>query len=556
MAFSLIDAPWIVCVRRDGTQGLMSLRQVFDGAADGKNAVVGLRGDSPAQDYAVLRLLLAIFWRAHSVELRRNQDSVYEHDEWFQEAWEEATSGAADTTVLDYLEQYRERFDLLHAETPFMQVADLHTEKGARLEARRIVPEAEDEYFTMRAGEARGTLSFAEAARWLIHTQAYDYSGIKSGAVGDPRVKGGKGYPIGTGWTGSTGGTVIVGSTLRETLVLNTTSDCLVNELDADRAAWERQPDTAAQRKPEAEAVYPTGPADLATWQARRVRLFHDGDRVTEVLVSNGDRIPEAGANIMDDPMTPYRYSANKSKNGHDVYYARPFDTDRTMWKSLEPLLALEGDPGFTDKNKAPKRPRNLTQLAELRNLEVVPEWANIQMVSVAYGPQASSIAEVVASTIEIPVSLLREEARRQRRLVLDNAQATVSAAVALGSFAGQLNTAAGGEHEFQPAPTDTLLSRLELPFSRWLAGLDEKKLEDHARQWQGYVRGRVLAEADVLLRGVSPQALVGREKAPASENGTPYIESAATVLRRLYKKLDEALPATVREKNKEGEEE
>ncbi|WPF66254.1 MULTISPECIES: type I-E CRISPR-associated protein Cse1/CasA [unclassified Corynebacterium] len=555
MAFSLIDDPWIACVRGDGTQELISLRQVFGGAAGGESPVVGLRGDSPAQDYAVLRLLLAIFWRAHSTEIRGDQGTFYEHDEWFRAEWAAAASGEADTTALDYLEKYRERFDLLHAETPFMQVADLHTEKGARLEARRIVPEAEDEYFTMRAGRARGSLSFAEAARWLIHAQAYDYSGIKSGAVGDPRVKGGKGYPIGTGWTGNTGGTVILGSTLRETLVLNTTPDCLVAEPDVDWAAWERQPDTAAQRKPEAEAVYPTGPADLATWQSRRVRLFHDGERVTEVLVSNGDRIPEAGANIMDDPMTPYRYSANKSKKGHDVYYPRPFDTDRTMWKSLEPLLALEGDPGFTEKSKAPKRPRNLTQLAELRNLEVVPEWANIQMVSVAYGPQSSSIAEVVASAIEIPVGLLREEARRQRRLVLDNAQATATAAIALGSFAGQLNTAAGGEYEFQSAPTDTLLSRLELPFSRWLAGLDEEKLEDHARQWQGYVRGRVLAEAEVLLRGVSPQGLVGREKSPASESGKPYIESAATVLHRLHKKLDEALPTTVRVRATEGEE-
>ncbi|MEK0371804.1 type I-E CRISPR-associated protein Cse1/CasA [Corynebacterium mastitidis] len=553
-SFSLIDDPWIACVRTDGAQELLSLRQVFDAAPEGEPAVAGLRGDSPAQDYAVLRVLLAIFWRAHSAEVRRGQAGPYKHRKWFQGAWEAARSGEADAAVLRHLEDHRARFDLLHPETPFMQVADLHTEKDSRLETRRIVPEAEDEYFTMRAGEPRGSLSFAEAARWVIYTQAYDYSGIKSGAVGDPRVKGGKGYPIGTGWTGSTGGTVIVGSTLRGTLVLNTTRDCLVNEPDVDRAVWEREPDTAAQRKPEAAAVYPTGPADLATWQSRRVRLFHDGERVTEVLVSNGDRIPDAGANIMDDPMTPYRYSANKSKGEHAVYYPRPFDANRTMWRSLEPLIAVEGDPGFTEKNKASKRPRNLTQLAVLRNYEMVPEWANIRMVSVAYGPQSSSVAEAVTSAIEIPVSLLSEEARRQRRLVLDNAQATAVAARALGSFAGQLAAAGGGEYEFQSAPTDTLLSRLELPFSRWLKGLEEGNPEEHAAEWQRYVRRRVLAEADVLLNGVGPQALIGREKPPVSENGRPYIESAGTVLRRLRKNLNDALPAAVREKD-EGKE-
>ncbi|MBC3186610.1 type I-E CRISPR-associated protein Cse1/CasA [Corynebacterium sp. zg-331] len=551
-SFSLIDDPWIACVRGGGTQELVSLRRIFSVVEAGEAPVVGLRGDSPAQDYAVLRLLLAIYWRAHSEAIHRDQGEDYEHADWFEEQREVARVGEADSTVLDYLEEYRERFDLLHPQSPFMQVADLHTEKDTRLEARRIVPEAEDEYFTMRAGAARGTLAFAEAARWLIHAQAYDYSGIKSGAVGDPRVKGGRGYPIGTGWTGSTGGTVIVGATLRETLALNTTPDCLLDEAGADRTVWERDPDTPAQRRPSAEAVYPTGPADLATWQSRRVRLFHDGERVTEVLVSNGDRIPEAGANIMDDPMTPYRYSANKSKKGHDVYYPRPFDTDRTMWKSLEPLLVLEGDPGFTEKKRAPKRPQTLTQLAELRAKGVIPEWANIQIVSVAYGPQASSIAEVVAGSIEIPVRLLGEESRRQRRLLLDNAQATMDAAIALGSFAGQLATAAGGEYQFHSAPTDTLLARLEQPFSRWLAGLEEGKLHEHAERWQRYVRGRVLTEAEVLLQGLSPQALVGREK---TDNGISRIESAATVVRRLHKKLDDALPATARPKATEGEE-
>ncbi|KQB87177.1 type I-E CRISPR-associated protein Cse1/CasA [Corynebacterium lowii] len=546
--FQLLDEPWIACVLGDGTETLLSIRQIFDG----EHAVANLRGDSPPQDYAVLRVLLAIYWRAHREKVTVARGQSHEHDEWFKEAWPEASEGGVDEVVLDYLERHRDRFDLLHPETPFMQVAGLHTSKNARLEARRIVPEAEDEYFTMRAGQARTTLSFAEAARWLIYTQAYDYSGIKSGAVGDPRVKGGKGYPIGTGWTGMTGGTVLLGNTLRETLVLNTTEECLLTE--GDSAAWERRPDNAAQRKPEADAVYPTGPADLATWQARRVRLFHDGERVTEVLVSNGDRIPEAGANIMGDPMTPYRYSANKSKKGHTVHYPRPFDVTRTMWRSLEPLIALEGDPGFDDKNVAPVRPGTLTQLAELNNLDIAPEWANLQMVSVAYGPQASSAAEVVSSRIEIPVSLLRLEAGEQRRLLLDNAKATADAAIALGSFAGQLLVAAGGEYEFQSAPTDTLLSRLELPFRQWLGKLADGDVAEHEKQWQEYVRARVEENALVFLKGVSPQTLIGREAAPASEGGKPYIRSAATAWRALHKKLDETLPATQRERRKDGE--
>ncbi|MEJ4099079.1 type I-E CRISPR-associated protein Cse1/CasA [Corynebacterium mastitidis] len=545
--FSLLDEPWIACTLHDGSEALVSMRQVFDG----ERAVAGLRGDSPAQDYAVLRLLLAAYWRAHRGDDEVTRGEIYEHDEWFEAEWSRAGENRPDTAVLDYLERYRDRFDLLHPVHPFMQVADLHTEKGTRSEVRRIVPEAEAQYFTMRAGRARETLSFAEAARWLLYTQAYDYSGIKSGAVGDPRVKGGKGYPIGTGWTGMTGGTVLLGSTLRETLVLNTTQGCLIDEAGrVDEAAWEREPDGAAQREPTAEAVYPKGPADLATWQSRRVRLFHDGERVTGVLVSNGDRIPDAGANIADDPMTPYRYSANKSKRDLDVYYPRPFDSNRTMWRSLEPLIAMESDPGFTDKNKAPRRPETLTQLADLNeNMGIAPDWANIQMVSVEYGPQASSVAEVVASGIEIPVALLRENASTQRHLVLDNAKATLDAAVALGSFAGQLLVAAGGEYEFQAPPTDTLLARLEIPFRQWLRDLPEADIEERAQRWQRYVRQRVLAEARVLVQGASPQVLVGRTSVVTTEGDKPYVKSAHTAWRALTKRLDEVLPATKRVK-------
>ena len=41
----------------------------------------------------------------------------------------------------------------------------------------------------MRAEKTLKSLSYAEAARRLVTIQAYDYSGIKSGAVGDPRVR-------------------------------------------------------------------------------------------------------------------------------------------------------------------------------------------------------------------------------------------------------------------------------------------------------------------------------------------------------------------------------
>jgi CRISPR system Cascade subunit CasA len=539
--YSLLAERWISCMNSQGQPGRVSIREVFDGSVE----VRAIQGESAAQDYAVFRLLLAIYWRAHQREVKVPARESFDMGAWFDRQSEALDTGRADDTVLHYLDEYAERFDLLHQTMPFMQVADLHTEKGTYSEIRRIVPEAEADYFTMRTGRGRETLSLPEAARWLVYTQAYDYSGIKSGAVGDRRVKGGKGYPIGTGWSGMTGGTVIVGADLRRTLLLNTTESALLTA--TDHPVWERDPDTAEERS----NPYPAGPSDLATWQSRRIRLHVDGDRAYGVLVSNGDKIPDAGANAFGDPMTPYRYSKNKSKRDRQVYYPKYYDADRTMWRSLEPLIVLGGDPGIPGET-APRRPENIDQLAKLDEAgSDVPDLVDLQLVSVEYGPQASSVASEVTSRLGVPAELLREDAGMARRVLLDTATATSQAAGALGSFAGQLLVAAGGEYAFQPDPTDRMLTALEPRFANWLRKLEVSNLEDRVTRWQRDVREAVLEDARTLLRGAGPKALAGRE-VDRSDDGRGRISSAGTAYRWLLRKLDEALPLTRTEQPQE----
>lgn len=539
--YSLLTVPWIGCIDSRAEPCQVSIREVFDGSVD----VRAIQGESAAQDYAVLRLLLAIYWRAHQREVKVPSGEVFDMAAWFDRQVDGLEAGRPDDIVLSYLDEFTERFDLLHPTMPFMQVAELHTQKGSYSMIRRIIPEAEADYFTMRTGRGRESLSLPEAARWLVYTQAYDYSGIKSGAVGDRRAKGGKGYPIGTGWAGMTGGTVIVGDNLRWTVLLNTTESALLNP--DDRPVWERDPDTAEERR----NPHPAGPSDLATWQSRRIRLHVDGDRAHGVLVSNGDKIPDAGANVFGDPMTPYRYSKNKSKREKTVHYPKYYDANRTMWRSLEPLIVLGGDPGVPGET-APRRPETLDQLTKLdEEGSTVPRLVDLQLVSVEYGPQSSSVASEVTSRLSIPAQLLRQDAGLARRVLLDTATATSQAAGALGSFAGQLLVAAGGEYAFQPGPTDSLLTILEPRFADWLRKIDVNDLEQHATRWQHHVRTAVIEDAQTQLRGAGPKALVGRE-VDRSDDGRGRISSAGTAYRWLLRKLDEALPLTRTEQPQE----
>ncbi|MTD91156.1 type I-E CRISPR-associated protein Cse1/CasA [Corynebacterium hiratae] len=555
--FNLLDEPWIKCMDGTNQPVTLSIRDVFSGRGDAYKVV----GDSPTQDYAVLRVLLAIFWRAHALDLIGNYaDSSWEDfdwPEWFDELREQLVNEKCDDVVLEYLDGYEDRFDLLSPSAPFMQVADLHTKSGATRPVSFIVPEAADDFFTMRTAEGRESLAPDEAARWLIHAQAFDYSGIKSGAVGDPRVKQGKGFPIGTGWTGQTGGTIVLGTGgILETLILNTPQSAVLDSqeggaVSVDTPVWEREPDTAAQRPGSNDDIgaVPHGAVDLATWQARRIRLFFEGDRAVQVLVSNGDRIPDAGKNVMGDPMTPYRYSPNKSKNDVDAYYARSYDPTRTMWRALDALIALEDDPGFDNgKNKAPKRPRNLSNLADLEADGYLDKnLLDIALVSMEYGPKESSVASTFTATIGLPLVVLRADdtGRKVRNAVRTSAEKTGKAAISLGWFAGQLLVAAGGDYEFGSSTADRFYARLEPLFLAWMAGLNSDNAETGQIEWQKQLREQVLRDARELLRGAGTKAIVGRE-VDAGDSGKGRIVSAGSLYRQLHRRLDKDLPLTV----------
>ena len=58
--FSLLDEPWVQVIYKDGRPAEIPLRQVFSDAANIKE----LSGDIPQQKFPLIRLFLAILYRA------------------------------------------------------------------------------------------------------------------------------------------------------------------------------------------------------------------------------------------------------------------------------------------------------------------------------------------------------------------------------------------------------------------------------------------------------------------------------------------------------------
>lgn len=533
LSFNLVDKPWVQCLMTDGSHRCLSLTEVFKELEN----IKCLAGDSPQQDYAVLRILIAIFWRAHAAT-----EEVQECED-FLDWWEDLVQGGVEVIsepVFDYLTQYRDRFDLLDDRAPFMQVADLATAKGEHVSVQRLIPEAELDYFTMRAGRGVQALSFAEAARWLIAIQAWDYSGIKPGAVDDPRVKGGKGYPIGTGWAGFTGGVVIHGVNLAQTLLLNTPASFIFTEenLDGDLPVWEREPATAAPRASE----FPAGPCDVLTWQSRRVRLFWDDveEVAIGVLVTNGDKIEIR--NQFADPMTGYRYSKVQSKKGAPVFFAKSHPEERTLWKGIEALLAderLQEIPKGGEPDKIPATLHSLQVLKENRLVNAGQE-VRVELVGFVYGPQSSIITNSIHEVVPFKLRTLIARDSPSSDRIVQAARRAVEASINLGQFAGFLAEAAGGTYAFVPSAAESALNKLETRFKDWLLTVTpDTDLAQKLNEWCDTVEKIIGDEAIRLAQGAGSKALIGRLDTSSEK---PRVLNTATAFNRLRNSLKKTL--------------
>lgn len=491
-SFDLTSQPWIpVLRRRGGRQDELSLSEVFAQASD----LVRIVGDAPTQEFALLRLLLAV---AHDA-----LDGPRDADQW-AEWWEDEDCLAS---VPTYLDAHRERFDLLHPVAPFFQVAGLRTSRDEVFSLNRIVADVPngEPFFTARMPSVE-RLGFAEAARWVVHAHAYDTSGIKTGVVGDSRAKKGKVYPLGVGWAGNLGGVFAEGDTLRETLLLNLVAHHTNrhrSETD-DRPAWRRDPcgpGAASERRP-------TGVRDLYTWQGRRLRLHFDNTGVYGVVLSYGDPLPLRNLHERE-PMTVWRRSAAQEKKLGEpqVYMPKGHHPERAVWRGLSSLLA-ERPTASQGTEAAPELGAGVLEwIAQLATTEgYLPRGTRFRarIVGAVYGTQQSVIDEIVDDRLSMAVVLLNRQDRRYAQQAVSAVADADEAVAVLGDLAVDLARASG-------AATDGPRSRareqgydaLDGPYRSWLQNLGgAADPEEHRTRWR--------AEAHVVIRRIGEQLIAG----------------------------------------------
>ncbi|MFS4093166.1 type I-E CRISPR-associated protein Cse1/CasA [Streptomyces sp. AF1A] len=512
LSFDLTTKPWIPVLRGDGSQEELSLRQVFEQAHDLRRVV----GDLPTQEFALVRLLLAV---AHDA-----LDGPQDTDEW-AELWADESCFAP---VGAYLEAHRSRFDLLDAKAPFFQTAGLRTAKDEVFSLNRIVADVPngEPFFTARM-PACERLTFAEAARWVVHAHAYDTSGIKTGVEGDQRAKGGKVYPLGVGWAGNLGGVFVEGRTLRETLLLNLVAADTSNlEIDeADAPAWRREPcgPGGAERAP-------TGVRDLYTWQTRRLRLHFDESGVHGVVLGYGDPLAPRDRQHRE-PMTAWRRSKPQEAKlrRSPVYLPREHAPERSAWRGLGALVANEAGSAQGPEPADYLRPGILEWVARLVTEGELERGflVRARIIGARYGTQQSVIDEIVDDHVAMAVVLLHEQDRRYAEQAVAAVRDADLAVNALGDLATNLARAAGTEMDGpRSSARDLAYGLLEAPYRTWLAHLaDTDDPYVKRTDWQQQVYGIVSKLGDRLMAAAGDAAWQGR--IVKLKHGTEWFNSA-----------------------------
>ncbi|MGK2348400.1 type I-E CRISPR-associated protein Cse1/CasA [Actinomyces sp. W5033] len=506
--FNLLDEPWIRVTRLDGEADEVSLLTLFREAAD----IEGIHGEIASQDVAILRLLLAI--------CHRTMDGPPDLATW-REYWQ--TPGKLGTEACAYLERFRDRFDLRDPQRPFFQVAGIHAASGKTSGLESLIADVPNgnPFFTTRIGAGVESIGWAEAARWLVHVHAFDPSGIRSGAVGDPQVKGGKGYPIGPGWAGQIGVITTNDDSLERTLLLNTVV-CAVTpgliEVDPthDLAPWEREPDGPAG----STSVQPTGPVSCYTWQTRRALLHGDDARVTALFLGNGDKATPQNRYLVE-PMTAWRYSEPQTKkHGGTVYMPRKLETDRAFWRGLSSLVA-QMSPSVPVKHAGDvtrfRPPGVVAFYQELMRRRLVPKSGllPVHATGIEYGAQEAVITELVDDALSLPAGLLDPDSKRLVTVVKDAMEEAEQTASALRNLAANLDRASGGSPNTAAAARDhagaAFFQVIDEQFPRWLASLDGADPDAARDEWRRLLRREAHGQQRTLTSQVPDTAFAGR---------------------------------------------
>ena len=526
--FNLIYEPWIAVRAADGSSKEISLLELFKGSVQYQS----LAGEIPAQNAAVLRLLLAILHGAlegKDIEGEPFSDDSEEQIDDALDLWANIwQSGFPYSRIEAYLTKYKERFYLFHPTTPFYQLAELEKRDDAfgpfnisKLIGDLAESDNKKRLFAARSGEGKDSISYSEATRWLLYYISYAETFGKIEAKGK---KGKQDPSVGVGWLGKLGVVFALGNNLFETLMLNLVLFNRDEEPWGDgKAVWEKPVNNA-----ERNAIsLPDSQAELLTLQSRRILLKRNNGRVDAFKFISGDFCSSEEA--FSEMMTVWKYT---KLPGEKVEHYRPktFQPSVQVWRDFASLMA---------QNDAERRriPGVVWWLKYLIGKKRLPAASFIKFytVGVVYGNMQAFVTDEFSDSLSFNAALLSEFNHYWITVIIDELSTTDKLVKEVGALAQNIAKASGvkdGNAEWNHGASAredakmTAYYMLDPYFRSWLESIDPAadEIDGKINEWWETAKAIIRTLGSELISNCSPQALIGRSGISAIDSYNWFI--------------------------------
>ena len=490
--FDLVHEGWIPVMTKEGTIEDVGLEDALVHAHE----YLRLASELPTLDYALMRLLMAVTYASH----REWLDGI-DNLGSAMSVWKNAMDAGRfdESSIKGYLDRYADRFFLFHPSRPFYQAP---ITKGTEYSAAKLIGTLSESsnkprFFQMVSGDAKASISYPEAARWLLHVIAYDDTSAK------PTVpKSGLPSP-GAGWVGKIGPVYFTGDSIFQTLLLNMPFyNMMRNEPFADgEAAWEPEVADVSERR---EVPIPESPIELLTIQSRKVLLKRIDGRVTGFLLLGGDFFQKE--NALTEQMTAW----HSTKEGGWVPLRH--DPSRFIWRDFNPLLLERNE----DNN-----PGVVKWVSRLASRGIISKGkVRLTTTAVTYSDKDFVATGIVNDTLSLNSQILSDLGKDWRVRISDSLDSTDQCVVAFGRFAQNLAVAEGEDEKSLDLPKmrsvamEQAYFRLDKPFRAWLASIDpDSDSEDEKiAEWELQMRSVLFSMAEDMVKGCSVRAITGRD--------------------------------------------
>lgn len=480
--FNLLEEPWIKVLTKDMKTTEVSLKELFANAHKYKQ----LAGEMPTQDFAILRLLLAITLTViYRFDSEGNQDELSEENDSEIEdvlaRWKSYQDrGSFNSTVFDgYLDEYSERFWLIHPETPFYQVPNL--QYGTKYKAiclrgniKGSNNSATAPLFSNSVGKSNEEIEYAEASRWLVHLIAFQVN-VKTDKEAPGTTK-----ATGIGRMGQIGPIYIEGTDLFETLMLNLVPVKENEEVWGEpHPTWEKEVKTAQG----IEVAPPDNLPELYTIQSRRIMLSDTGSAISEFRVLGADFY-----NTEDDfnePMT--LWDENEDKKTKKVTY-KPH-------KHRKEIQAWREFAAFFDGTAQKHKPGLVSWIELLRRENLLQEQKTIcfRTAGMIYGEKSYTYGDCIWDSVTLSAGLIGEKGEIWRKTIVDEIEKCQNDVVsALTQFSRSVvKNFCKDDVEKSKALKEKLVSQfyseIDFPFREWLRSIDpkNKNKEEKVLEWE-----------------------------------------------------------------------